>query len=218
MIQHANGGPVVRARRLCERIKNGTGQSPTGRNRQAKPTIAFRSFNSGIPQSDRRSIRNISFSAHVRWGERGAPVWLQYPWAPIRDRLRYETGSDTHRVPAPVSMVSGRWRRSPSALAVGRLRAGHRYSRVAACLNASGEIAPCDGSGCLACARRRLRLPTLAARAPRTGLCPGSSGSGLRACVARPRPAPPSRPTDDRRARCFDKAKGIPPVPFASPA
>jgi hypothetical protein len=54
-------------------------QAYVGRKRRAKPTIASCSFSQEFLDSDNKSIRNIPFSAHVRRGERGAPVWLQYP-------------------------------------------------------------------------------------------------------------------------------------------
>ncbi len=80
---------------------------------------------------------------------------------------------------------SGRRRKSPPAPAAEQLRAGHRCSRSASCPCAIFETAPCDGSGCPACGRKRLRPPARDAAAPRTGPCPGSSGSGRQACDAR---------------------------------
>ena len=76
-------------------------------------------------------------------------------------------------------------RKSPPAPAAEQLRAGHTCSRSASCPCATCEIAPCDGSGCPACGRKRLRRPVRDVAAPRTGPCPGSSGSGRQACDAR---------------------------------
>ena len=74
------------------------------------------------------------------------------------------------------------------------LRAAHRCSRAASCPCAIGGNAPCGGSGCPACARTRLRPRVPAAAAPRTGPCPGSSGSGRPACAARLRAPDRIRP------------------------
>src|SRR6202023_2999461 len=68
------------------------------------------------------------------------------------------------------------------ALAVEQPRAAHKCSRTTFCLFAIGGSAPYDGSGFLACARKRLLQLVRAAEAPRIGPCPGSSGSGHRAC------------------------------------
>ncbi len=63
--------------------------------------------------------------------------------------------------------LSGRWRKSPPAPAAERLRAGRRCSRSASCPCATFETAPCDGSGCPACGRKRLRPPARPQRLPR---------------------------------------------------
>ena len=75
------------------------------------------------------------------------------------------------------------------------LRRHHFELRISAiarasCRCATGETAQCGGNGCPACARRRLRPPARAAAAPTTDPCPGSSGSGRRACAGRLRRSP----------------------------
>src|SRR5438093_6179587 len=81
--------------------------------------------------------------------------------------------------------ISDRRRKSPPALVVERLRAGHTCSRSASCPCATCQTALCDGSGCPACGRKRLRRLVRDVAAPKTSPCPGSSGSGRQACDAR---------------------------------
>src|SRR5919106_6367355 len=81
--------------------------------------------------------------------------------------------------------INDRRRKSSPARGVEQLRAGHTCSRSASCPCATCETAPCDGSGCPAYGRKRLRLPVRDAAAPKTSPCPRSSGSGRQACAAR---------------------------------
>src|SRR5881392_1182141 len=62
-----------------------------------------------------------------------------------------------------------------------QLPAACRCSRLAFCPNAICGTGRCDGSGLLACDRRQLQPPARGVAAPRTNLCPGSSGFALRA-------------------------------------
>src|SRR6266545_6805631 len=91
---------------------------------------------------------------------------------------RFEAASE-------VAKFTDRRRKSPTALVVEQLRAGHTCSHSAACPCATCETALCDGSGCPACGRKRLRRPVRDVAAPKTSPCPGSNGSGPRACDAR---------------------------------
>jgi hypothetical protein len=81
--------------------------------------------------------------------------------------------------------ISDHGRKLLRALAAELPRAGHTCSRSVFCLVAIGGSAPYDGSGFLACARKRLPQPVRAAGVPRIGPCPGSSGSGPPACAGR---------------------------------
>src|SRR4051794_6748875 len=67
--------------------------------------------------------------------------------------------------------------KSPPALVAGLLPAAHKCSRSASYQCAIAEIAPYDGSGCLACDRTRLQPLARDEAAPMTGPCPDSSGS-----------------------------------------
>src|SRR5438445_2798654 len=79
---------------------------------------------------------------------------------------------------APITVLLEKWRRSPVA---GQLRAARMCSRLASCRNAICGTAPCDGTGLLACDRRRLRRPVRVVTDPKINLCPGSSGFVLQA-------------------------------------
>src|SRR5581483_6390765 len=83
-----------------------------------------------------------------------------------------------------------RLRKSPTTPEAGQLRAGHTYSRSAACPDAIAETGRYDESGGPAYGRTPLRQPAPAAAAPMRDPCLDSSGSGLQACAA---PLQPSR-------------------------
>src|SRR5215831_2706657 len=85
----------------------------------------------------------------------------------------------------PLAKLSDLRRKSPPALRAEQLRAGHTCSRSASCPCATCETALCDGSGCPAYGRKRLRPPVRDVTAPTTSPCPGSSGSGRQVCGAR---------------------------------
>src|SRR5262249_45206655 len=80
-------------------------------------------------------------------------------------------------------------------------RAGRSGSPAAACRAATAGRRRRAGSGCPAGGRTSPRTPAPAAAAPPRGPCPGSSGSGRRACGRRRPWPPPPRARDARRAR-----------------
>src|SRR5215468_4877139 len=104
-------------------------------------------------------------------------------------------------------------RKSPPALRGERLQAGHMCSRSVSCPCAICETAPCDGSGCPAYGRTRLRRPVRDVTAPKTSPCPGSSGSGRQACDVRLHHSlvhvRPSPSTGERRERLYGRVQGI---------
>src|SRR5882724_12396269 len=110
-------------------------------------------------------------------------------------------------------------RKSQPAPGAEQLRAGRMYSRPASYPCATFETALCDGSGCLACGRKRLRLQAPDAAAPTTGPCPGSTGSERRACDVQLHRllvhARPSVSTDERRARPGGTVRGMLQAPGA---
>src|SRR5438477_9564367 len=74
------------------------------------------------------------------------------------DSVRYRAATVTERF-AQACYLSGRRQKSTSIPVAERLRAARKCSRSAFCRCATFETAPCDGSACPACARKRLRPP-----------------------------------------------------------
>ena len=150
-------------------------------------------------------------------------------WTRIRVNLRHvpEEQRPAQETPDPDDDPTREWREGKTHAASAKksrelLRRHHFELRVGAVAGLlvgapAAELRHVAEARCPACARTPPPRPARDAAAPTTSPCPGSSGSGRRACAAdRPGRARPILPRDGSRARRGGTARDIRPARAAS--